>query len=86
MGMRSTATWRAVLTAKSVSPASAASATSAMGLYRITGQVEDNGLVAELLRLVCRELKHLRLAGRNDVPTGRERQMHGFKHLQLGFT
>ena len=51
---------------------------------RISRQIKDDDLVAELPRLFGRELKHLRFAGRDDVPSGRKRQVHCLQHLQLG--
>ena len=50
---------------------------------RVSAQVEDDGFVPELPRLVGREFKDLGLAGRDDVPTGRKRELHGLQHLQL---
>ena len=48
---------------------------------RVAGQVEDDGLVTELANLVGSELQNLGLAGGDDVPACRKRQVHGLKHL-----
>ena len=43
----------------------------------ITGQIEHDDLIAHLAGLVGGELQDLRFSGRDDVPTGGHKQVHG---------
>ena len=47
----------------------------------VAREVEHDDLVAQLAGLVAGQLKHLRLAGRDDVPPRRHREVQSLKHL-----